>query len=213
VGVPSGPQIVQLSAEGLPPKTTVTVEAPQGFQVASKSSGPWGRSLNIAASKLPASVFVRLSGNNAGYLPDYSFSGTVQAFTTNANAAASVSGNTFPAITLGASATKLAPFSTTQGVHSASQRLLFGPNAPCIFTGPITITAPSGFALSLDGVIYTTEPISYTVPESQNGQQWVNTLFVRISSQAAKGSYKGSVILNTKGLPTATKISVSGSVK
>lgn len=168
------------------------------------------------ASQLPIPLYVRLSGNQAGFLPDYTFSGSVYAYGGTASANAAVGGNTYPAINLGVSATKLAGFATTVGISSAPQRVFFGPVNPCFYTGPITITAPAKYEISTDGVNYKPS-ISYTVSPGDNGTQWTDDLFIRISAKAAKGRANGAVTLNTPNLPAKNpaplKISVSGGVK
>ena len=215
-GTPSAWQLLELKGSGLASKTLITVDAPTGFQVALKASGPWGKSVTPDSSQLPMPIYVRLSGNNSGFGPDYSFNGTIAAYAGAANASAAVSGNTLPPISLGASPTKLTTFTTTQGTSSAAQRVLFGPNAPCFYTGPISITVPAKYEVSMDGTNYTPS-ISYAVPSGDNGTQWVEELFIRISAQAAKGAANGAVTLNTPGLPSSNpapvKITVSGSVK
>jgi hypothetical protein len=214
-GTPSAYQLMELKGSGFASKTAITVDATPGFQVALKASGPWGKSVTPNSTQLPIPVYVRLSGNQAGFLPDYSYNGDVYAYGGAADANAAVSGNTYPAISLGVSATKLAGFATPAGTSSAPQRVLFGPANPCFYAGPITIAAPAKYDISTDGVNYTPS-ISYTVPPGVNGTQWVDDLFIRISAKAAKGTANGTVTLNTPNLPAKNpaplKISVSGKV-
>ena len=215
-GTPSACQLLELSGSGFVSKTPITVDAPPGFQVALNASGPWDRSVTPSSSQLPVPVYVRLSGNSPGFLPNYSFTGNVNAYAGSTAANSAVSGNTYPTISLGSSVTNLGPFSTTQGTSSAAQKVLFGPIAPCFFTGPITIAAPAKYEVSLDGVSYTPST-SYAVPGNNNGAQWVGELFVRISAQAAKGKANGDVTLNTPGLPSTNpaplRITLTGNVK
>jgi roadblock/LC7 domain-containing protein len=218
-GTPSDWQLLELKGSGLAGKTPITVDAPAGFQVALKASGPWGKSVVPNASRLPAPIYVRLSGKQTGFLPDYSYSGNVIAYGGGAEAisvpSTGVSGNTYPSISLGVSTTKLAPFTTTLGASSAPQNVLFGPSAPCLYAGPITITAPAKYEVSLDGQNYTPS-VNYTVAGGDNGTQWVDDFFIRISAKATKGTASGAATLTTPSLPNKNpnpvEISVSGKV-
>jgi hypothetical protein len=210
-GTPSAWKLVELSGSGFPSKTPITIEAPMGFQVASKPSGPWGKSISTNTNQFPMPIYIRLSGNQAGFLPDYSFNGSLYAYCGGVDASAVVSGLTYPPVSLGASPTTLARFNTTRGVSSAAQSVMFGPSTACIYTGPISITAPTGYEVSLDGINYTPS-LSYTVPESVNGQQWVEEFSIRISAKASKGKANGVATLTTPGIKSPVQIKISGKV-
>ncbi|HNX02281.1 MAG TPA: chitobiase/beta-hexosaminidase C-terminal domain-containing protein [Candidatus Cloacimonas sp.] len=93
----------------------------------------------------------------------------------------------------------LTPFSTYTGTPSAHQTYtLSGQN----LTGNITVTAPTGFALSTDGTTYTG---NLSLPATFNG-----TVYVRLTGATA-GTFSGNIIHSSSGA-TNVNLAVEGTV-
>ncbi len=93
----------------------------------------------------------------------------------------------------------LTPFSTYTGIPSAHQTYtLSGQN----LTGNITVTAPTGFALSTDGTTYTG---NLSLPATFNG-----TVYVRLTGATA-GTFSGNIIHSSLGA-TNVNLAVEGTV-
>lgn len=212
-GQPSAYQSLELIGSQLPGKAAVTVDALPGFQVSGSPAGRWGQSITMRADRL-APIYVRLSGIQAGFLPDYSFSGNVTAYGGGTDTSIAVGGSTYPKSGLIASTRGFKQFSTTQGVPSAVQACSFGPVAPSSYgnTNQVIITAPAGFEISTDGSNF--KPSLVYTPA---GPEWTSGLYVRISASAGEGRVGGKVTLATLGLAfdkphEPVEIKVSGKV-
>ncbi|HRV11033.1 MAG TPA: hypothetical protein P5226_06685, partial [Candidatus Cloacimonas sp.] len=93
----------------------------------------------------------------------------------------------------------LSPFSTYTDTPSAAQSYtLSGQN----LTGNITVTAPTGFALSTDGTTYTG---NLSLPATFNG-----TVYVRLTGATA-GTFSGNIIHSSLGA-TNVNLAVEGTV-
>lgn len=107
-----------------------------------------------------------------------------------------------PSITT--STTSLAAFSTTVGTPSASQSFTAsGSN----LTANITVTPPSGYALSTDDSSFSTSPLTLT---QSGGSVPTTTIYVRLTG-AAVGSPAGNVSLTSTGA-TTKNVAVTGTV-
>ena len=93
----------------------------------------------------------------------------------------------------------LTPFSTYTGTPSAAQTYnLSGQN----LTGNITVTAPTGFALSTDGTTYTS---NLSLPATFSG-----TVYVRLTGATA-GTFSGNIVHSSPGA-TTVNLAVEGTV-
>lgn len=104
--------------------------------------------------------------------------------------------------TLTATPTSLAGFATTAG--SASQAQTYALTGTALVS-PVTVTAPAGFEVSLDGLTYNTSVVAAPVAINGTGQ----TVYVRLTG-ASLGVVNGNVT-NVVG-STSASVAVSGSV-
>lgn len=88
------------------------------------------------------------------------------------------------------------------GKHSAASTFSFWVNDP---TSSLTLTAPAGFELSRDSLLFTNS-IDYTLAEVQAGRQ---TAFVRFAPLLADMDYTGKISFTAEGL-TVQKMDLSG---
>ncbi len=157
-------------------------------------------SIPATTSAVSQEIFARLT-NTA---PTGPFSGTItNTANMTLNALVTVSGqvNGVNAPALSATPTTLSGFSTTQGTPSSPQTYtLTGAN----LTQNVTITAPTGYELSLDGSSYAASQLA-----PQTGGTVSTTVAVRLTGTTA-GSPAGNVT-NVSGSLTAT-VAVSGNV-
>ncbi len=74
---------------------------------------------------------------------------------------------------------------------------------------PITITAPSNFEVSLDGITWGK---TATIPNTAGGSLSSKTVYTRLEGGIAKGDYSGSLTVSGGGKTVPTPMLISGSV-
>lgn len=114
----------------------------------------------------------------------------------------SCSATTTPTVT----ASSLTDFGTVvAGDHSTSQTLTISGSDLTGAPGDITVTAPAGFEVSLDGITWSS---SVTVPYSSETLSSTN-IFVRFSP-TADGPFAGEITISGGGLASSVTVPVSG---
>jgi Putative Ig domain/Cadherin domain len=190
-------------------------------ETATSLSGPWTQralsalsgttAADVNASSLSISVpssttlYVRYkntSTTSAG-------GGTVAAGGTGRINSGSIAGTFFaattPTITLNPATPTLSAFTTTAGTASAAQTFsVTGSN----LTTDVTVTAPTGFEVSKDGMSYT---LSQTLTQSA-GVVASTTIYVRIAASTAAGSLPSANVTLTSTGATTANVAVSGTV-
>lgn len=201
-GVPSASQAYTISGSGL--TGTITVFAPSGFEVSlDNATFAASRTLNPVAGNLSGvTLYVRLSGT----APVGSPSGNVTHSGGSAsNVSVGVTGtvaDATPILTL--STNSLDGFTSLSGDPGTPQNYtVSGSN----LKGPITVTAPTGYEVSQDGITYAASQILTPTSGVLNGV----LLQVRLSSSASVGAVVGNVT-HTGGGINAQDLSVSGTV-
>jgi endonuclease G len=201
-GVPSASQAYTISGSGL--TGTITVFAPSGFEVSlDNATFAASRTLSPVAGNLSGvTLYVRLSGT----APVGSPSGNV-----------THSGGSASTVTLGVTGTvaDATPIFTLSTNSLSGFTSLFGdPGTPQSYTvsgsnlkGPITVTAPTGYEVSQDGITYAASQILTPTSGVLSGV----LLQVRLSSTASVGAVSGNVN-HTGGGINAQDLSVSGTV-
>jgi hypothetical protein len=174
------------------------------YEISLSSGSGYGSSVTIsqaAAIAGPTTIYVRIPStataqiSNAGVL---TFSGG-----TAPNVTMNLSGIVINATTTPSS---LTGFSTNQGTASANQTFSLAAAALSPASGNLTITAPSGFEVSLDNVTYaSTRTQAYT-----SSALSATTVYVRIAATATAGAQSGNVTITGGGL-TTRNVAVSGS--
>ena len=201
-GVPSASQAYTISGSGL--TGAITVSAPSGFELSLDNSAfAASRTLSPVGGNLSGvTLYVRLSGS----APVGSPSGNVTHSGGSAsNVSVGVTGtvaDATPILTL--STNSLAGFSSLSGDPGTPQSYtVSGSN----LKGPITVTAPTGYELSQDGIAYA--PSQILVPVSGALNQVL--LWVRLNSAAAVGPVSGDVAHAGGGI-IAQNLGVTGTV-
>ncbi len=182
----------------------ITVTAPAGFQV-SLDGITWTTTVNIpytSATLASTQVFVQFLPQAAGAASgDISITGG--GITTPV--LVPVSGTGVAAATPTITAGTLVDFgNVTVGSASASQTFDVSGAALTGFPGDLTITAPAGFEISLDGTTWTT---SLTVPYT-SATLATTQIFVRFVPTAA-GAASGDIAISGGGA-TTVNVAVSG---
>jgi hypothetical protein len=189
---------------------SVTVTPPAGYQVSQTSATTGfaadGVAITISQTNATAgrTIYVRLSaaavaGTVAGDITNATAGGPTQRVAVTGTVAA-------PAPVLTASRTTLPAFNAAAGAPSASQAYtLTGAN----LAGDITVTAPSGFEVSLTG---TAGPYAGTATAPAANVQATSgqTIYVRLNSTTA-GTPSGNVT-NAGGGATTQSVAVTGTV-
>ena len=201
-GVPSASQAYTISGSGL--TGAITVSAPSGFELSLDNSAfAASRTLSPVGGNLSGvTIYVRLSGS----APVGSPSGNVTHSGGSAsNVSVGVTGtvaDATPILTL--STNSLAGFSSLSGDPGTPQSYtISGSN----LKGPITVTAPTGYELSQDGIAYA--PSQILVPVSGALNQVL--LWVRLNSAAAVGPVSGDVAHAGGGI-IAQNLGITGTV-
>jgi len=189
---------------------SVTVTPPAGYQVSQASATTGfaadGTAITVSQTNATAgrTIYVRLSaaalaGPATGNITHAAAGATSQAVAVTGTVAA-------PAPTLATSRTALTAFTTPAGTPSASRTYtLTGAN----LTGDITVTAPSGYEVSLSGAAGSyastaTAPVASV--QATSGQ----LIYVRLSGTTA-GTPSGD-ISNDGGGATTQNVAVTGTV-
>ena len=184
--------------------STVTITAPTNFEVSADGTN-FLPSLNLTPA-IDGSLGTQVSVRIKSSAPVGAVSGTIThastgATTRNVSVAGTVASSA-PHITL--SATGLTGFSALQGSTGGSKSYtVSGAN----LTGSITITAPTGYEVSLDNIIFAATRILAPV----GGTIATTTVYARLSATAPLGSNTGS-ISHAGGSATTQSMSVSGTV-
>jgi hypothetical protein len=202
-GAPSATQSFTVSGAGLG-TTDISVTAPAGFEISRDGGANYSRDLGISPSAGAVSettIIVRLSANAAGGSTP---SGNITVESSPATRAVAVSGTVVPPVpSMIVSPTSLTGFATTVPTPSAAKTFtLTGSN----LAGDVVITPPAGFAVSANGIDFSTAAL--TVPRQQIRSPL--TIYVRLTGSAL-GARSGDVTLVSKGAQTR-KVQVSGVV-
>ena len=201
-GVPSASQFYTVSGSGL--TGTIMFTAPSGFEISlDNSTFATSRTLSPVAGNLSGvTVYVRLSGAASVGSPSGNISHSGGGASSVSVGVTGIVVDATPILTL--STNSLSGFSSLSGDPSALQSYtVSGSN----LKGPITVTAPSGYEVSQDGIAYAASQI--LAPTS--GVLTEIPLQVRLSSSAATGAVSGNVT-HTGGGITAQNLAVSGTV-
>jgi predicted membrane protein len=199
LGTPSAVQTFTVSGANL--SGDVTVAAPSGFEVSIDGSS-FSSSLALMPSNgaVSASISVRI----AAATPVGSPSGNITVSSSGAqDIAVAMSGKVDPVPPALSTSGTLTSFTTTEGTASSVQAFtVSGSN----LTGNVTVAAPSGFEVSIDGSSFSTSlaltPSSGTVSAS---------ISVRVASAAPSGSLSGNVSVSAEGAASKT-VSVNATV-
>jgi len=182
----------------------VTIVAPANFEISGSSSGPFVSSLVLTPvnGSLLSTLHVRLSalaepGNVTGSVI-HSGGGAIPKYL-------AVSGKvTSPNPLLTLSAASLSGFSTTEG--KASDRQVYTLNGVGL-TGAITVTAPTGFEISLNEEVYSSDLV--LTPSSGNLANI--SIYIRLSGTAVASAYTGQVS-HSGGTAVTQNVVVAGTV-
>lgn len=182
----------------------VTIVAPANFEISGSSSGPFVSSLVLTPvnGSLLSTLHVRLSalaepGNVTGSVI-HSGGGAIPKYL-------AVSGKvTSPNPLLTLSAASLSGFSTTEG--KASDRQVYTLNGVGL-TGAITVTAPTGFEISLNEEVYSSDLV--LTPSSGNLANI--SIYIRLSGAAVASAYTGQVS-HSGGAAVTQNVVVAGTV-
>ena len=201
-GFSSGQQSYTLS--GLQLTTSITVRAPQHFEISADGSPFTGEiAFNpVGDGTLSKTIVVRLASS----APPGLFNGSISHLGSGATPKyLEVNGTvstTDPTLTV--STASLEPFTTAAGVASSIQTYEV---SGASLTGNITITAPSGFEVGADEESFGEAVIMTPV----NGALSATAIYVRLRNDAAVGSYSGN-ITHTGGGAVSRNVAVSGTV-
>jgi hypothetical protein len=204
VGTPSATQTYNVSGINL--TSDITVTAPAEYEISTFGTSGFGPSLNLtqASGSVPVTpIYVRLIGTTLG-----SFSGDITNTSTGATTKnVALTGSVNPISTspiINVSVATLSPMTATVGSNSSSQNYtVSGSN----LTDNITITAPSGFAVSLSNNVGFGPSITLTQTGGiVNGR----TIYVRLTG-VTQGSYAGNVTHTSTGA-TTQNVAVTGNV-
>ncbi len=208
VGSSSASQTLTISGTNLTGAPgNITVTAPAGFEV-SLDGTTWTTSVTVpytSETLASTSVFVRFTPTAAGAASgNITISGG--GLTPDVTVAVSGTGETTTPATPTVTASTLTDFGTvTVGSSSASQTLTVSGTDLTGAPGDITVTAPAGFEVSLDGTTWTTTVnIPYTSATLAS-----TSVFVRFTPTAA-GAASGNITINGGGIATAVSVAVSG---
>ncbi len=207
-GTASTAQSYTLTGAGL--TGSVTVTPPAGYQVSQTSATTGfaadGTAITVTQANATSgrTIYVRLSaaasaGTITGDITNATAGGATQRVAVTGTVAA-------PAPTLTASRTALPAFNAAAGTPSASQSyVLTGAN----LTGDITVTAPTGYEVSLTGAAgpYAASATAAASSVQASGGQ---TVYVRLNSTTA-GTPSGN-ITNAGGGATTQSVAVTGTV-
>lgn len=205
-GTASTSQTFTIQANAFFDGTNLTASVTSGqYEISLSSGSGYGSSVTIsqaAAIAGPTTIYVRIPASATGQISNagvLTFSGgTAPDVTMN------LSGIVIDATTTPSS---LTGFSTTQGTASANQTFSLAAAALSPASGNLTITAPSGFEVSLDNVTYaSTRTQAYS-----SSSLSATTVYVRIAATASAGALSGNVTITGGGL-TTRNVAVSGGV-
>jgi len=182
----------------------VTITAPANFEISTDGTvfGPVATLLPAFDGSLAAQLHVRIAGN----APLGSVAGNISHSSTGAASrnvsVAGTVGTSQPNITL--SGTSLGGFAAVQGTAGSSKSYsVAGGN----LTGPITLTAPDGYEISLNNSTFsgtlTIDPIAGTITAT--------AVYVRLTSTAPVGPSTGQ-ILHAGGSAPEQMLDLSGTV-
>jgi DNA/RNA endonuclease G (NUC1) len=182
----------------------VTIVAPANFEISGSSSGPFVSSLVLTPvnGSLLSTLYVRLSalaepGNVTGSVIHFG-GGAIPKYL-------AVSGKvTSPNPLLTLSVASLSGFSTTEG--KASDRQVYTLNGVGL-TSAITVTAPTGFEISLNEEVYNSDLV--LTPSSGNLANI--SIYIRLSGTAVASAYTGQVS-HSGGAAVTQNVVVAGTV-
>jgi len=200
LGTPSAVQTFTVSGANL--SDNVTVAAPSGFEV---SIGGSSFSTSLALTPSSGAVLASISVRIAAATPVGTPSGNITVSSSGAqDKLAAVSGKVDPVPPALSTSGTLTPFTTTEGIASSVQTFtVSGSN----LTGDVTVTAPSGFEVSIGGSSFSTSlaltPSSGSVSES--------SISVRVAATAPSGPLPGNVTVSSTGVTPKT-VAVSATV-
>jgi hypothetical protein len=197
-GTPSATQTYALTGSTL--SADVTVTAPAGYEV-SQDGTNFQNTITVVRSNgsVNATITVRLTGASAGS-PSGSITNGSGSASTNVTVSGTVNAPNSPSLTINPST--LSGFSTTQGTPSAIQTYaLSGSN----LTSDVTVTAPAGYQVSLDGTTF-----QNTVTATQTNGAVNATVLVQLAGTSA-GVFSGSITNASVGVTTVS-VPVSGTV-
>ena len=190
-GTPSTAQSYTLSGQNL--TGSITVAAPTGFALSTDNT-TFSSTLTLA-SNFNGLVYVRLTGITAGTFSGNIVHSSSGATTINLAVEGTVT-NPSPLIDITAN---LSDFSTILGTPSAAQSYTVTGH---FLTSAISITAPTGFALSTDNTTFTS---TLSLASDFSG-----TIYVRLTGVSA-GTFTGNIVHSSTGAPIQN-LAVNGTV-
>jgi predicted membrane protein len=185
-GTASPEQTLLISGANL--TANVIVEAPLRFEVSSGAGSPFATSITLAPSSgsVNRSVLVRAAASPSG-----AYSGDLTITSLGANRRVlGLSATVSPPPSLAIDGS-LTPFSATFGSASTAQS--FAVTAANL-SADITVAAPAGFELSLDGVTFLS---TQNIPRQNSSA--AATVYVRLGAGTAVGPYAGLISLASTG--------------
>jgi pectin methylesterase-like acyl-CoA thioesterase len=202
VGTPSAVQTYTVSGSNLVGNVTIT--PPANYEVSSNGGTNWFTNSNplvltpASGSIATTTISVRLNASTAG-----TFSGNIIHIGTGFTAVnVPVNGTAVQPPTITLSSATLPQFAQTIGTPSASQQFtVSGQN----LTSNVTVTAPAGYQISLDGINWVTTPLTLT-PTS--GTLAATPVSIRLNASTA-GTYSGNIVNASTGA-TTRNIAITG---
>lgn len=196
-GSPSPTQTITVDGAGLTSPALIT--APARFEISSDGAD-FVSSLSAGGSSLPVTLHIRLAAN----APRGSVTGNL--FITSDGAAiqmVSLSGSVV--YTLTASSSALSGFKASLAAASTAQALTISGSG---LSGPVGVTAPSGYEISLAGTAFGS---SVSLDDLTGGSLPETTIQVRLAANASLGTLNGNLSITSDGVTPVT-VSLAGAV-
>jgi pectin methylesterase-like acyl-CoA thioesterase len=200
IGAPSAVQTYTVSGSNL--TGSVTLTPPANYEISDNGTTWYTNAspltLTPTAGAIAATISVRLNATTAG-----TYSGNIihigTGFTT---VNVPVTGTAVLPPTVTVSSATLPQFSQTIGTPSASQQFtVSGQN----LTANVTVTAPAGYQISLDGTTWGTAPLTLT-PNA--GVLSATPVYIRLNA-TTPGNYNGNIVNASTGASTRN-IAITG---
>ncbi len=191
----------------------ITISAPTNYEVSLSSGSGYSTSLNIPFTSTNLSnttIYVRLkSGLSIGTYNSETITNAGGGATT-VNVTCSGNVTDVPPPTLSASPTNLSGFTYTEGNGpSAAQSYSLSGSYLTGFPGNITISAPINYEISLSSGSGYTNSLNFPYSSADLSP---TTVYVRLKSGLAVGTYNSEFITNSGGGATDADVACNGSV-
>ena len=202
-GTPSATQTYSVGGSFL--TNDISITAPTGFEISTSVGSGFGGNLSLTQSGGSISatpIYVRLIGASAGTSNGNIINVSTGATTQNVAVSGTVNTVLTPIITI--TGTPLSAFSTNENTPSATQNYsVSGAN----LMADITLTAPSGFEISLSSSSGFGGSLTLT---QASGSVSATTIYVRITG-ASVGTSNGNIAHTSTGA-TTQNVAISGTV-